>query len=70
MTTAAVTMLAGPDILPGGCVHVRPGGVLSRVHRTCPEHHADASCVGRHADGSGLVYWCPDGRHHLAAEHR
>ena len=70
MTTAAVTMLTGPDILPAGCVHVNTEGLLSRVRRTCAEHRADAYCVGRHESGEGLVYWCAEGRHHIASERR
>lgn len=70
MTTAAVTMLTGPDILPEGCVHVNADGLLSRVRRTCAEHRADAYCVGRHQNGDGLVYWCAEGRHHVESERR
>lgn len=70
MSTAKVTVLAGPDILPPGYVHVRPGGVLSRVHRSCRTHRADAHCVGRHQSGDGLVYWCADGQHHLTSDKR
>lgn len=70
MTTAAVTVLTGPDILPEGCVHVHADGLLSRVRRTCTDHRADAYCVGRRADGEGLVYWCPEGRHHLSSNRR
>ncbi|MEO2140375.1 MAG: hypothetical protein ABGX91_09075 [Thermoleophilia bacterium] len=70
MTTAEVTVLVGPDILPPGCEHVRPDGVLSRVRRTCCEHRADAYCVGRAVQGPGLVYWCTEGRHHLTSDKR
>ncbi|MFM8828103.1 MAG: hypothetical protein ACKOGE_02310 [Actinomycetota bacterium] len=70
MSTAAVTTLTGPDILPAGCVHVRPGGVLSRVRRTCTTHKCDAHCVGRRSDGDGLVYWCADGRPHITSDQR
>ncbi len=68
MTTATVMMLSGPDILPEGCDHVRVGGVLSHVQRTCTTHRTDALCVGRHANGNGLVYWCAEGRHHIGSD--
>jgi hypothetical protein len=51
-------------------VHVQAEGLLSRVRRTCTDHKADAYCVGRRADGDGLVYWCPEGRHHLSSNRR
>ena len=70
MSTAPITVLTGPDILPDGCVHVQADGLLSRVRRTCDEHHADAYCVGRRANGDGLVYWCAEGRHHIASARR
>lgn len=68
MTTLAIAMTTEPDPLPGGCVGVRAGGVLSRVHRTCTAHRADAHCVGRDQGGLGLVYWCPEGHHHLTSD--
>ena len=70
MSTAAITVLTGPDILPEGCVHVNADGVLSRVRRACTEHGSDAWCVGRRADGDGLVYWCDEGRHHITSDKR
>lgn len=68
MTTLAIAMTTEPDSLPPGCVGVRPRGVLSRVRRTCTAHRADAYCVGQGDDGSGLVYWCSKGQHHMTSD--
>ena len=67
MTTLAIARSIKSDALPPGAVGVRPGGLLSHVRRPCGAHQVDAYCVGRSSDGSGLVYWCAEGRHHLSS---
>lgn len=67
MTTLAIARSIKSDALPPGAVGVRPDGLLSHVRRPCGAHQVDAYCVGRSSDGSGLVYWCAEGRHHLTS---
>lgn len=71
MSTAASPVVPiGPGALPPSAVAVRPGGLLSHVRRTCGAHHTQCYCVGRERDGSGLIYWCAEGRHHLSSPRR
>ncbi len=70
MSTLAIPVPIGPNALPVTAVTVRPGGVLAHVRRPCGAHAVDAYCVGRERDGSGLIYWCAEGHHHIASAHR
>ena len=51
--------------LPNGADPVSDRGLLSRVHRDCPEHGGECVCVGRH-DENGLVFWCEREGHHFS----
>lgn len=65
MTTLALPVTTEPDTLPGNCIPVHEGAVLSRVSRTCAAHGASVFCVARDVDQDRLVYWCAEGRHHV-----
>lgn len=54
-----------PARLPADTVEVRPGGLLAHVHRPCPEHGHDGSCVARSERDACLVFWCASGEHHF-----
>ena len=51
--------------LPSGAAPVADWGLLSRVHRDCPDHGGECACVGRH-DEAGLVFWCEREGHHFS----
>ncbi len=51
--------------LPEGAAPVAEWGLLSRVHRDCPEHGGECHCVGRHEE-NGLVFWCDREGHHFS----
>ena len=70
MSTLAIPVPIGPNALPPTAGPVRPGGVLSHVRRPCGAHGTEAYCVGRERDGSGLIYWCAEGHHHLTSSKR
>ncbi|MGD9695966.1 MAG: hypothetical protein AB7V42_09935 [Thermoleophilia bacterium] len=53
------------DHLPAGTAPVEPWGLLSRVHRPCPDHAGDCACVGRDEGEGRLVFWCETGQHHI-----
>jgi hypothetical protein len=51
--------------LPPGTTAVAPWGLLSRVHRPCPDHGGECPCVARREDQSCLVFWCEAAGHHF-----
>jgi hypothetical protein len=53
--------------LPAGTAPVAPWGLLSRVHRPCPDHAGECPCVGRDEDVGCLVFWCEREEHHFRA---
>lgn len=65
MTTQELTRARAGD-LPSGAVPVRSGGLLAGVHRPCPDHGGDCTCVGRSGEGK-LIFWCECGEHHVSA---
>jgi hypothetical protein len=62
-----MTVMTLPEshLLPIGAQPVASDGLLARVQRPCPEHGAEAVCVGRDSSPGGLVFWCGRGEHHL-----
>ncbi|MCB0882207.1 MAG: hypothetical protein KDC33_08340 [Thermoleophilia bacterium] len=42
-------------------------GLLSGVHRPCPDHSRDGDCVAQ-TTGGRLIFWCDAGEHHFTAE--
>lgn len=52
--------------LPHGTTAVAAWGLLSRVHRSCPDHGGECPCVARHEDEGCLVFWCEAAGHHFS----
>jgi len=62
---SVITRTEAERPLPHGASPVAAWGLLSRVHRACPEHGGECPCVGRH-DEDGLVFWCGREGHHFS----
>jgi hypothetical protein len=62
-----VITLTEAERLPAGASPVAPWGLLSRVHRPCPDHAGVCRCVGRNDDEGALVFWCDREEHHFRA---
>ena len=54
-----------PTDLPDGATAVASWGLLSRVHRPCPDHGGECPCVARREEEGCLVFWCEEGLHHI-----
>lgn len=63
-----MSVMTHPGVLalPYGAMPVAEDGLLSHVHRPCPDHAGESMCVGRDESEGHLVFWCERGEHHFS----